>query len=430
MSCLFTRQITKRLVLILVVVVIAASGYAVTSPTDTLKCSPDTASVSPITHQDSPAASEGKHLKRKHRKTLRQLVGTADSLRLRLRYAADHGYMLQWADTLMRQQLHNGEIDSVKYARYVRRLSRIDRRLFQGDSLLSQNYRKKNIDTAYITRPETRWTIKFRTNISGAKLKTIAEDGSERREMEVQSEYRGTVSVAVAYRGLGLGLALNPAKLAGKNKDYEFNLNSYGNRFGFDIVYLASNTYHGKQTVGTNEYDVAKGSISQKALNLNAYFAFNGRRFSFPAAFSQSYIQRRSAGSWMIGASFDGSRTTIDADESIGRKPMKVKVNEFAVGAGYAYNLVVSRRWLFHLSALPTYTVYSHDNMTIDGERSEMKHVFMSGIVTGRGAALYSWRNKFAGATMVYNFSFAGKKEPLEVLRDKWRLRLFFGFRF
>lgn len=426
----FIRQRLKRLSLLLLTLLLVTTARAAWCPSDSVCCKPDTLQALSSTDEEKPVATEGKHLKRKQRKTLRQLVGTADSLRLRLRYAADHGYMLQWVDTLVRQRLRNGEMDSLKYAKLVRRLSRIDRRLFQGDSLLAKNYRKKNIDTAYITRPDARWTIKLRTNISGAMLKTIAENGTERRETEVRSEYRGTVSVAVAYRGMGLGLALNPAKLAGKNKDYEFNLNSYGNKFGFDIVYLESNTYHGTQTIGAAEYDVAKGTVSQKALNLNAYYAFNGRRFSFPAAFSQSYIQRRSAGSWMIGASFDGSRTTIDGDESVGRKPMKIKLNELAIGAGYAYNLVAGRRWLFHLSALPTYTVYSHDNMTVDGERSDMKHVFMSSIITGRGAALYSWRNKFAGATMVYNFSFAGKKDPLEVLRDKWRLRLFFGFRF
>lgn len=430
MLCLFTRQLTKNLMLSLVVMVFVVAAHAAPCSNDSVDIACDTATISSSAVAEAPVQKADKHMKRKQRKTLRQLVGTADSLRLRLRYAADHGYMLQWVDTLMRQQLQRGEIDSVKYARTMRRLSRIDRRLFQGDSLLASNYRKKNIDTAYITRPEARWTIKFRTNISGAKLKTISDDGTLRRETEVRSEYRGTVSVAVAYRGLGLGLALNPAKLAGKNKDYEFNLNSYGNKYGFDIVYLASNTYHGTQTIGTDRYDVNKGSISQQALNVNFYYAFNGRKFSFPAAFSQSYIQRRSAGSWMIGASFDGSRTKIDGDETIGRKSMKVKVNEFAIGAGYAYNLVAGRRWLFHLSALPTYTVYSHDNMTIDGERSNMKHVFMSGIITGRGAALYFWRNKFVGGTMVYNFSFAGKEDQLFVARDKWRLRLFFGFRF
>ena len=52
----------------------------------------------------------------------------------------------------------------------------------------------------------------------------------------------------------------------------------------------------------------------------------------------------------MIGASFDGSKTKLS--------DMTIRLNEFAVGAGYAYNLVLSRRLLLHLSALPTLTIY------------------------------------------------------------------------
>ena len=43
---------------------------------------------------------------------------------------------------------------------------------------------------------------------------------------------------------------------------------------------------------------------------------------------------------------------------------------------------------------------------------------------------LLSWRNKFAGATAVYNFSVAGDEDHLQVKRNKWRVRMFFGFRF
>lgn len=249
------------------------------------------------------------------------------------------------------------------------------------------------------------------------------------------ADCRGTFSMAVAYRGLGLGLAVNPAKLAGKNQDYEFNLNSYSNRYGFDVVYLSSKTFHGHQEVGSNEIDVHKGDMSQKALNLNFYYAFNYRKFSFPAAFSQSYIQKRSAGSWMVGTSFDGSKTKV--------KGMTIRLNELAIGAGYGYNLVPSSHLLFHLSALPTITVYSHDytKMRVEAEegssdtevpivRNSMKYHYPSAIITGRGAAVYSWRNKFAGATAVYNFSVAGDEDHLQVKRNKWRVRMFFGFRF
>lgn len=379
---------------------------------------------------------------KKTRRKFKAWLMRADSLRLELRRSADRGQMLQWTDSVIMAEINKSKMSEKRKQRYMRRhikiqkrLARYDRQLFRGDSLLAANYHKVKYDTAYIGRPDARWTIKYRGNLSGADMRTTSVTDGVQNRSRVTADCRGTLSMAVAYRGLGLGVAVNPAKFAGKCKDFEYNLNSYSNRYGFDVVFLSSKTYHGYKAADAERIDIHKGQISQNALNLNFYYAFNYRRFSFPAAFSQSYIQKRSAGSWMIGASFDGSKTELN--------DMTIRLNEFAVGAGYAYNLVIARHWLCHLSALPTMTIYSHDytktKTTADegnGQtatntiRHDMKYHFPSAIITGRGAVVYSWRNKFAGATAVYNYSVAGNEDHLQVRRNKWRVRMFFGFRF
>ena len=379
---------------------------------------------------------------KKPRRKFKAWLMCADSLRLELRRSADRGQMLQWTDSVIMAEINKSKMSEKRKQRYMRRhikiqkrLARYDRQLFRGDSLLAANYHKVKYDTAYIGRPDARWTIKYRGNMSGADMRTTSVTDGVQNRSRVTADCRGTLSMAVAYRGLGLGVAVNPAKFAGKCKDFEYNLNSYSNRYGFDVVFLSSKTYHGYKAADVERIDIHKGQISQNALNLNFYYAFNYRRFSFPAAFSQSYIQKRSTGSWMIGASFDGSKTELS--------DMTIRLNEFAVGAGYAYNLVIARHWLCHLSALPTMTIYSHDytkTLTSADEdnapsatstmRHDMKYHFPSAIITGRAAAVYSWRNKFAGATAVYNYSVAGDEDHLQVRRNKWRVRMFFGFRF
>lgn len=390
-----------------------------------------------LSMQDAAIAQE-----KKPRRKFKAWLMRADSLRLELRRSADRGQMLQWTDSVIMAEINKSKMSEKKKQRYMRRhikiqkrLARYDRQLFRGDSLLAANYHKVKYDTAYIGRPDARWTIKYRGNLSGADMRTTSVTDGVQNRSRVTADCRGTLSMAVAYRGLGLGVAVNPAKFAGKCKDFEYNLNSYSNRYGFDVVFLSSKTYHGYKASDAERIDIHKGQISQNALNLNFYYAFNYRRFSFPAAFSQSYIQKRSAGSWMIGASFDGSKTELN--------DMTIRLNEFAVGAGYAYNLVIARHWLCHLSALPTMTIYSHDytkTLTSADEdnapsatntmRHDMKYHFPSAIITGRGAVVYSWRNKFAGATAVYNYSVAGDEDHLKVRRNKWRVRMFFGFRF
>lgn len=387
--------------------------------------------------QDAAIAQE-----KKPRRKFKAWLMRADSLRLELRRSADRGQMLQWTDSVIMAEINKSNISPKRKQRYMRRhlkiqkrLARYDRQLFRGDSLLAANYHKIKYDTAYIGRPDARWTIKYRGNLSGADMRTTSVTDGVQNRSRVTADCRGTLSMAVAYRGLGLGVAVNPAKFAGKCKDFEYNLNSYSNRYGFDVVFLSSKTYHGYKASDAQRIDIKKGQISQYALNLNFYYAFNYRRFSFPAAFSQSYIQKRSAGSWMIGASFDGSKTELS--------DMTIRLNEFAVGAGYAYNLVIARHWLCHLSALPTMTIYSHDytktrtsadednaQTTTSTVRHDMKYHFPSAIITGRGAVVYSWRNKFAGTTAVYNYSVAGDEDHLQVRRNKWRVRMFFGFRF
>ena len=367
----------------------------------------------------------------KHRKRMKERLAIADSLRLELRKAADEGRMFQWGDSLLRERLGKGQIDSARYMKLQARLQRADRHLHKGDQLLEAKYKKISFDTLYIGRPDARWTIKLRTNLSGAQLKFNGSKNQIPFNGDLRADCRGTLSVAVAYRGIAVGLAVNPAKLAGKSKDNEFNLNSYSNKFGFDVVLLSSKTYHGSVETNGVSSDISKGQLKQKAVNLNFYYAFNGRRFSFPAAFSQSYVQKRSAGSFMLGMSMDGQYTNAyDVMTNSGVSNAKMRIYALGIGAGYGYNLVAGRHWLFHLSTLPTFDVLLRSYIETDEGKVNMHYRFPSVIIVGRGAAVYSWKNKFFGATMVFNYSSVGDENRLQIKRTKERLRLFYGFRF
>lgn len=368
--------------------------------------------------------------RRKKKRSWKEKVEYADSIRLEIRRASDEGRLLQWGDSILRARRDSGSMDEKKYNALRKRLVKYDQLLHAGNAILAERYQRINYDTAYIMRPPGRWTIKLRGNLSGAWIRTTGRNGEDQYHTEVESDFRGTLSMAVAYRGLGAAVALNPMKLAGKSQDYELNVNSYSNRFGFDIVFLSSKTYHGKASMNDEVTPIEKGAIRQQALNVNLYYAFNSKRFSFPAAFSQSYLQLRSAGSFMVGASFDGQITDIDANETANQQPINLKLMEIGIGAGYGYNLVAGKRWLFHLSLLPTFDFYIHSRLKENGERINLHYRFPSLITTGRGAAVYSWRNQFAVAALIYNYSVVGDRDQLQVRRSKWRVRFTYGFRF
>ena len=297
--------------------------------------------------------------------------------------------------------------------------------LHRVDSILSVRYRKGNIDTAFITRPATKWTVTARLNVSGAKIEAKGIDNGLHFNSEMKAAYKSTLSLGVSYLGFSLSAALNPAKMMGKYRDYELNFNSYGRRFGFDVIYQDAHNFTGwHDHEGMERIELTDGLLKVKTLNVNAFYVFNSRRFSYPAAFSQSYIQRHSAGSFLLAASGQGQHATLDWEQE-----MQLKITNLALGAGYGYNYVPGQGWLLHISALPTFIVYSNTSMTFGDTRVPLHYHFPETIITGRGSVVRQWTNKFAGLSMVYNFTNIGHEESLAIHNTKWRVRTFFGLR-
>jgi hypothetical protein len=298
--------------------------------------------------------------------------------------------------------------------------------LFQRfDSVMTEKYRKGDIDTAYIMRPSTKWTVKARFNLSGATIESEGIEDGQHFKSEMTADYKSTLSMGISYLGISLNTALNPAKLLGKYNDYELNINSYGNRFGWDFIFQNAHNFTGwHDHEGMERIELPADMLSVKTLNLNAYYAFNGRRFSYPAAFSQSYIQRRSAGSFLLAASGMGQQAKLDWNQK-----MELKMTNIGMGAGYGYNYVPAQGWLLHISGLPTFIVYSKTSMTFGDNRVPLHYHFPEVIITGRGAVVRQRGNKFYGLSMVYNFTNIGNEESLALHNQKWRIRAFFGFR-
>ena len=150
------------------------------------------------------------------------------------------------------------------------------------DSILTERYYcKGNIDTAYIMRPSTKWTITARMNVSGSKIETKgisppSEGVAEAHfKSEIEANRKATLSVGVSYLGLSLSASLNPAKLMGKYHDFELNFNSYGRRFGFDIIYQDAKNFKGwHDHEGMERIELPDGMLSVKTLNLKRKYGF------------------------------------------------------------------------------------------------------------------------------------------------------------
>ena len=306
--------------------------------------------------------------------------------------------------------------------------NKVKKLYLRADSILRERYERVTYDTQYICRPDRRLLFRIRGNFSGNSIRyKNVQDGND-SHAHISTDLRGTISLGVSYMGIAVSYSINPAKIKGSNKDYELNVSASSNRYIIDFNYQRSNTLSGDITTQNGSYHIGKELLCMKMMNITGFYIFNHRRFSYPAAFSQSYIQRRSAGSWMAGFSFMGGSINTSDDAPAGSHELHLKVRNIALGGGYGYNLV-HRKWLFHLSAMPTVIVYNYNNITMDGvKRAEYTH-FPDLLINSRAAIVYNISPRyFIGSNVVFNSSTFGNFKHY-TFQTKWRARMVFGFR-
>lgn len=299
------------------------------------------------------------------------------------------------------------------------------------DSVLTTRYYKISYDTNYVVRPEGRLTLNARLNQSGDDFHVKGDKDGISSKADLNTRFKTTVCIGASYRGLSASLSINPAKMKGAYKDYEFNLAYYSSRLSFDASYHRSTTLAGDIERGDAIGSLEAGDVKMKMANFVGYYVFNHRRFSYPAVFNQSYIQRRSADSWLAGISYQGG--SIDTtDELKERNPnapdVNIHIGLLGIGGGYGYNWVLGKKWLLHFSMLPTFVIYNHNHMTVNGERRDAKHFSFGMIFNERAAVVYNFSPRyFAGATLTMSNSFFDN--DVTVNQNKWRARAFVGMR-
>lgn len=313
------------------------------------------------------------------------------------------------------------------------------------DSVLAHRfYNKTSYDTNYVVRPIGMITAKLRVNLSGDDFNvrgTISGLDGElsgyngiSTSARLRTRFKSTISLGASYRGLGASFAINPAKMAGKYTDYEFSLVYYSSRFSLDGSYHRSTSLSGDITIDGKTGYLEENDVNLKMGNIAAYYVFNHRRFSYPAAFSQSWMQRRSAGSFLLGLSIQYGFIET-RDELKERRPdlpdFNVRIGNLGLGGGYGYNFVLGkrRRWLLHASMTPTFVVYNYNKITLADKAIRAKHIRFNMIFNERLAIVWNFsRRYFAAATLTMTNSIFDDN-VMVVNQNKWRARAIFGAR-
>lgn len=222
---------------------------------------------------------------------------------------------------------------------------------------------------------------------------------------------------------LGWTFDLKNIGFTGNGPKREFSLSLYSSKVGIDLYYRRTGSDYKLREVKLGyglDGDLFEGmpfdGVSVGITGLNAYYIFNHRHFSYPAAFSQSTRQKISCGSWMAGAGYTANSLDLDFEKleravrsRLGRQVMqidsglmfdRIKFSDYSLSVGYAYNWVFARYWLFCASAqLALAYKTSKGNTPDEDDRFSFHKVNLDGIA--RFGLVYNNDKWYAGTSLI-----------------------------
>ena len=254
----------------------------------------------------------------------------------------------------------------------------------------------------YYQKAKGFWHIRLRTDVSGSGLAFIGDtqDGGY-LDLTTRSDSRIKQNI-----GLGIGpVMLNAGfSLNGKKPDGEFAVTSFGKYLSFHMGYSYSRSLSGTGIMNrSTELNIPSGALFHNAFQARLCYAVNGKRFSFPAAMNQSYIQKRSAGSLLIGVNAMAMGASSKPDGGWTMSDLDLDNINIGVGLGYGYNLVPFERMLIHASLLVSPSVFNKTWISTGGPKESLTgSVSMSFL--GNFAAVYHFRKScYIGAFASFN---------------------------
>ncbi len=176
--------------------------------------------------------------------------------------------------------------------------------------------------------------------------------------------------------------------------------------------------------------------LSSRCVGVNAEYIFNHKRYSWPAAFGENAVQRKSAGSWKLGFSY--SHQQIDLNHEVLPEHLKPEIDptllfrnvdykDFAVSIGYGYNWAFRRNCLFAFSIQPAIG-YRRSNITRENETNSIFNKVSTDLITR--ASLY-WNNTkyFTGLQFEFH-TYSYRERNFGLTNTYGTLKFIVGFNF
>ena len=306
---------------------------------------------------------------------------------------------------------------------------------------------KPYLDSACVYQPRLVWALGPDVNVirAGVDLHsditvTDLRDGNATQtggtmDIGMRNHLCRKVGLDVAYGSLGLGYGVEVGNRGAARNTY-FSFGITATCYGAQIQYFKTNQHASGSLALEREapVDLTTANPGQmRNLSLNAFYAFNRRRFVYNAAYTGRIRQRRSSGSWLVTAKYLQGDFSIDPSETAFTERLnglnRYTTQQISLGGGYSYNWVLfhrdpydpdTDRGLRNLTAnatlLPMLSFLKHVQTEQGNDAPPVRYAGQPTVSpTVRGALCYSWDRYNLILQGCYNrFGFRGAGTEVE----------------
>lgn len=265
---------------------------------------------------------------------------------------------------------------------------------------------------------------------------------------KLKYEPNGNASILIGfnYKWLGLGFNFSPGfmnkddETYGKSKRFDTQLNIYTKSFGIDAYLQYYKGFYLKNPDNfidwQNDFYPLRSDLESLSFGLSGYYFFNNKKFSYKAAFNRTQIQKKSAGSFILGTyvnanivnSPGGFIPTELPDSLLNYYDLDAFVtSSIGISCGYTYTFVFLKNFFINASLVPG---LGYRSITFQTNNNNTK---INGSITGslntRIALGYEGKHIYAGLTLV-SFIDSYNYESISISSSTGNIRFFIGTRF
>ena len=306
------------------------------------------------------------------------------------------------------------------------------------------------IDTTYIEPQHYNYTMMLQNTTTYEVYYLSSKSG---QEVTFAPRPSFKVGPYFGWRWVFLGYTFDINHLSNSNRRKEIDISLYSSQIGIDLFYRnTGDDYRIRSVVYGNEKvrpkDLSFSGIEVGIKGVNVYYIFNHHKFSYPAAFSQSTIQKKSCGSPLLGIGYTNHSLKLDYDKfrdvisEVAKDYDKEKVDsglmfnrvdydDYSISGGYAYNFVFARNWLLAAS-LSIAVAYKKSVGEMESRKLRLRDFEFSNFnfdAIGRFGIVYNNMKWYCGANVVLH-GYSYRKTQFSTNNVFGSLNIYLGMNF